>query len=131
MKNNTKIRLHLSKNLFETIAKEVLAEAKKKDMSGGVYTEMVKGNTKKYGPALPTKTKPGETAAEKHSPEKHKADQERKINEKEQIGGPKSPEEKKTSRMTGINEKQALMKAKAMLEKRLAEMEINVAEEEE
>jgi len=42
MKNNTKIRLHLSKNLFETIAKEVLAEAKKNDMSGGAYTEAVK-----------------------------------------------------------------------------------------
>lgn len=40
MKNNTKIRLHLSKNLFETIAKEVLAEAKVN--GGGAYTEMVK-----------------------------------------------------------------------------------------
>jgi hypothetical protein len=29
MKNNTKIRLHLSKTLFENIAKEVLSEAKK------------------------------------------------------------------------------------------------------
>lgn len=29
MNNNTKIRLHLSKNLFESIAKEVLVEAKK------------------------------------------------------------------------------------------------------
>ena len=40
MKNNTNIRLHLSKNLFETIAKEVLAEAKVN--GGGAYTEMVK-----------------------------------------------------------------------------------------
>lgn len=40
MKNNTKIRLHLSKNLFETIAKEVLAEAKVN--GGGAYTEVVK-----------------------------------------------------------------------------------------
>ena len=39
MKNNTKIRLHLSNTLFESIVKEVLAEAKKGDMSGGVYTE--------------------------------------------------------------------------------------------
>lgn len=31
MNNNTKIRLHLSKNLFESIAKEVLAEAKVND----------------------------------------------------------------------------------------------------
>ena len=28
MKNNTKIRLHLSKQLFETLTKQVLAEAK-------------------------------------------------------------------------------------------------------
>jgi hypothetical protein len=42
MKNNTKIRLHLSKNLFESIAKEVLAESKKMNMSGGAYTEAVK-----------------------------------------------------------------------------------------
>jgi hypothetical protein len=40
MKNKTKIRLHLSKNLFETIAKEVLAEAKVN--GGGAYTEVVK-----------------------------------------------------------------------------------------
>jgi hypothetical protein len=40
MKNKTKIRLHLSKNLFETIAKEVLAEAKVN--GGGAYTEAVK-----------------------------------------------------------------------------------------
>lgn len=40
MKNNTNIRLHLSKNLFETIAKEVLAEAKVN--GGGAYTEAVK-----------------------------------------------------------------------------------------
>jgi glutamine synthetase adenylyltransferase len=42
MKNNTKIRLHLSKNLFESLAKQVVAEAKKGDMSGGAYTEAVK-----------------------------------------------------------------------------------------
>lgn len=42
MKNNTNIRLHVSKALFETIAKEVLAEAKKANMSGGAYTETVK-----------------------------------------------------------------------------------------
>lgn len=42
MKNSTKIRLHLSKNLFESLAAEVIAEAKKGDMSGGAYTEAVK-----------------------------------------------------------------------------------------
>lgn len=42
MKNNTKVRLHLSKTLFENIVKEVLSEAKKMNMSGGAYTEAVK-----------------------------------------------------------------------------------------
>lgn len=41
MKNNTKIRLHLSKQLFESLTKQVIAEAKS-DMSGGAYTEAVK-----------------------------------------------------------------------------------------
>lgn len=48
MKNNTKVRLHLSKTLFENIVKEVLSEAKKMNMSGGAYTEAVK---------MPKKTK--------------------------------------------------------------------------
>jgi hypothetical protein len=47
MKNNTKIRLHLSKQLFESLAKQVLAEAKKGDMSGGAYTEAVKAPKEK------------------------------------------------------------------------------------
>lgn len=42
MKNNTKVRLHLSKQLFESLAKQVINEAKKGDMSGGAYTEAVK-----------------------------------------------------------------------------------------
>jgi hypothetical protein len=42
MKNNTNIRLHLSKALFESLTKQVLAEAKKGSMSGGAYTEAVK-----------------------------------------------------------------------------------------
>ena len=40
MKNNTNIRLHVSKALFEAIAKEVLAEAKIN--GGGAYTQAVK-----------------------------------------------------------------------------------------
>lgn len=40
MNNNTKIRLHLSKNLFESIAKEILAESKVN--GGGAYTVAVK-----------------------------------------------------------------------------------------
>ncbi len=42
MNNNTKVRLRLSKELFESLSKQVLAEAKKMDMSGGAYTEAVK-----------------------------------------------------------------------------------------
>lgn len=42
MKNNTKVRLHLSKTLFENIVKEILSESKKMNMSGGAYTESVK-----------------------------------------------------------------------------------------
>lgn len=64
MKNNTKIRLHLSKNLFESLAAEVLTEAKKGDMSGGAYTEAVKqpkGHTKEKSSEMkhtaPTKMK--------------------------------------------------------------------------
>ena len=44
MKNNTKIRLHLSKNLFESLAKQVLAEAK---MNYGAGMEEVKAPKKK------------------------------------------------------------------------------------
>ena len=83
MKNDTKIRLHLSKKLFESLTKQVLAESKG-DMSGGAYTEVVKekkSNTAKYGAALPTKSKPGETAAEKKSPEIKKANKERTMEE--------------------------------------------------
>lgn len=41
MRNNTKVRLHLTKQLFESLAKQVLSEAKG-NMSGGAYTEAVK-----------------------------------------------------------------------------------------
>ena len=40
MNNNTKIRLRLSKNLFESITREILAEAKIN--GGGAYTVAVK-----------------------------------------------------------------------------------------
>ena len=45
MNNNTKIRLRLSKNLFESITREILAEAKIN--GGGAYTVAVK--TSKVG----------------------------------------------------------------------------------
>jgi len=40
MKNNTKIRLHLSKQLFESLTKQVLAEAKMTKEALGGYTEV-------------------------------------------------------------------------------------------
>ena len=42
MKDNTRIRLRLSKHLFESLATQVLAESKKDAISGGAYTEAVK-----------------------------------------------------------------------------------------
>ena len=92
MKNNTKIRLHLSKQLFESLTKQVLAEAKmsKEAMGGGAYTEMVKekkSHTPKFDAykqpkdQLPTEKKPKVTKAEKGSSEIKKANAERKIKE--------------------------------------------------
>ena len=69
MKNNTKIRLHLSKNLFESIAKEVLAEAKK--VNDG-YSVAVKQ------PKAPKQSKDQST-----SPEVQKTDKEAKMEEME------------------------------------------------
>ena len=42
MNGNTKVRIRLTKQLFESLSKQVIAEAKKMDMSGGAYTEAVK-----------------------------------------------------------------------------------------
>lgn len=58
MKNSTKVRLHLSKQLFESLAKQVLAEAKKGDMSGGAYTEAVKMPKGSKAPKAPKADKP-------------------------------------------------------------------------
>jgi len=96
MKNDTKIRLHLSKQLFESLTKQVLAEAKmsKEAMGGGAYTEMVKEKKSKAPKfdaykqpkdQLPTEKKPAPTKAEKASPEIKKANKERKINEVEPV----------------------------------------------
>lgn len=69
MNNNTKIRLHLSKNLFESIAKEVLAEAKK---ANDGYTVAVKQ------PKMPKQSKSQAT-----SPEVQKTDAEATMGEME------------------------------------------------
>lgn len=120
MKNNTKIRLHLSKTLFESIAKEVLAEAKG-DMSGGAYTEAVKM------PKAKVKAGPAEKATDK-------------MKKVEEVDAPADTEQMRKMHEMSSKEKMAkglykeadvakLKSAKAKIEKRLAEMEIEVAEE--
>ena len=69
MNNNTKIRLHLSKNLFESIAKEVLAEAKR---ANDGYTVAVKQ------PKMPKQSK-----SQAVSPEVQKTDAEATMGEME------------------------------------------------
>lgn len=85
MKNNTKVRLHLSKALFESLTKQVLAESK--DMSGGAYTEVVKEKKnpkfdafKQKSDQLPT-GKQHQTKAAKANLDVKKANAERKIKE--------------------------------------------------
>lgn len=75
MKNSTKIRLRLSKQLFESLATQVLAEAKKDAMSGGAYTEAVKTpKAKSEAPKAPTAPKKEKPQAPKsHKPVKKEA----------------------------------------------------------
>jgi len=67
MKNNTRVRLHLSKQLFESLAKQVIKEAKG-DMSGGAYTEAVKapkaGKKEKKAPEVKATDKMKEEGVE-------------------------------------------------------------------
>ena len=100
MNNNTKIRLRLSKNLFESLTKEILAEAKVNDG----YSVAVKQ------PKMPKQSKSQAT-----SPEVQKTDSEKTMEE--------GPKEKRG------HDAESLKKAKAAIEKRLAEMETNVAED--
>jgi hypothetical protein len=67
MNNNTKIRLHLSKNLFESVAREVLAEAKR---ANDGYTVAVKQ------PKMPKQSK-----SQAISPEVQKTDAEATMGE--------------------------------------------------
>ena len=71
MNNNTKIRLHLSKNLFESIAKEVLAEAKKPNDG---YSVAVKQ------PKMPKQSK-----SQAASPEVQKTDKEKTMEEERKL----------------------------------------------
>lgn len=72
MKNNTKVRLHLSKQLFESLTKQVLAEAKS-DMSGGAYTEAVKAPKASKGGEAP---KADKASKQSKAPEKKTAKKE-------------------------------------------------------
>lgn len=47
MKNSTRIRLHLSKNLFESLAEQVLAEAKGMNYGAGMQEVKMKKDKKK------------------------------------------------------------------------------------
>lgn len=78
MKNNTKVRLHLSKALFESLTKQVLAESK--DMSGGAYTEVVKEKKNPKFYAFKQKSDQLPTGKQ-HQTKATKADAERKIKE--------------------------------------------------
>ena len=104
MNNKTRIRLHLSKNLFESVAREVLAEAKKMNMSGGAYTEAVK---------MPKASK---------NPEVKATDKMKTMDEM-------SSKEKMAKGLYKEADMAKLKSAKAKIEKRLAEMEIDVAED--
>ena len=119
MKNNTKIRLHLSNTLFESIVKEVLAEAKKGDMSGGVYTEVVKAKKEKKDPEMKATDK-----MKKMEEVNAVVDTDKMRNMHEM-----SSKEKMAKGLYKEADMAKLKNAKAKIEKKLAEMEINVAEE--
>ena len=131
MNNNTKIRLRLSKNLFESITREILAEAKKGDMSGGAYTEAVK---------MPKAKKMEEVNAVADTDrmqKMHKMDE--KMSSKEKMAkGLYNEVDVDTDKMKKMEEAskgkpkhdvEALKKAKAKLEQRISEMETMTAED--
>ena len=128
MNNNTKIRLRLSKNLFESLTREILAEAKKGDMSGGAYTEAVK---------MPKAGKIKEVNAVADTDKMEKMEE--KMSSKEKMAkGLYNEVDVDTDKMKKMEEApvakpkhdvEALKKAKAKLEQRISEMETMTAEE--
>ena len=106
MKNNTKVRLRLSKQLFESLSKQIIAEAKANDG----YTVAVKQ------PKAPKESK-----SQAASPEVQKTDKE--------VTMEMSSKEKMAKGLYKEADVAKLKSAKAKIEKRLAEMEIEVAEE--
>jgi hypothetical protein len=85
MKNNTKIRLHLSKQLFETLTKQVLAEAKANDG---------------YSVAVKQPKTPKQSKAQATSPEVQKTDAEAMMGE---AGAPPIPPLPKKSAVDKLN----------------------------
>ena len=132
MKNNTKIRLHLSKNLFESIAKEVLAESKKMNMSGGAYTEAVKmPKAKKSAEKMTDKMEKMEEMSSKEKMAKGMYKEVDAVGDTEKMRKmhEMSSKEKMAKGLYKEADMAKLKDAKAKIEKRLAEMEIDVAEE--
>lgn len=74
MNNETRVRIHLSKQLLESLSQQILTETKKgkSDMSGGVYTETVKmkkAKAEKASAPKQTEKKPMEEAKMKRMEE--------------------------------------------------------------
>ena len=86
MKNNTKVRLHLSKQLFETLTKQVLAEAKMKKEALGGYTEVKMPKANRSAEKMTDKMKKMEEVnaiADTHKMQKmHKMDEKMSSKEK-------------------------------------------------
>jgi len=124
MKNSTKVRLHLSKKLFESLTKEIIKEAKANDG----YTVAVKQ------PKMPKQSKSQAT-----SPEVQKTDAEAMMGEVHPQADTKKMEKMKEMEMNVAEAEpkkkghdiETLKKAKAAIEKLLGEMETEVAEGEE
>jgi hypothetical protein len=121
MKNSTKVRLHLSKKLFESLTKEIIKEAKANDG----YTVAVKQ------PKMPKQSKSQAT-----SPEVQKTDAEAMMGEVHPQADTKKMEKMKEMEMNVAEAEpkkkghdiETLKKAKAAIEKLLGEMETEVAE---
>jgi hypothetical protein len=126
MNNKTRIRLHLSKNLFESLSREILAEAKVN--GGGAYTVAVKA---------PKTGKIKEVNAMADTDKMKKMEE--KMSSKEKMAKGLYNEvdaEMDTDKMRTMEEGpkvkhdvESLKKAKAKIEKKLAEMETMTAED--
>jgi len=106
MKNNTKVRLHLSKQLFESLTKEIIKEAKANDG----YTVAVKQ------PKMPKQSKSQAT-----SPEVQKTDAEAMMGEVHPQADTKKMEKMKEMEMN-VAEEGKMEKAKEGLHKVMSDI---------